>query len=405
MKRTLITMGTVALVGVGSIFYTEPVEAQSIAERKANVEQKLNDVEKEIVKTSEKVNEYKEDIGVLENAIKENEDTSKKVERKINTYKSEIDKLKEEILQLEDGIEKRNNILKNRLSAYQKVGGDFNFVEVLLGSVGFDSFISRATAANTIAEADQDLIVQQEEAMQAVEAKQGEVETKLAEQEKEQQKLEEINKQKKEQKEELEKSKRLVEKEIEKLEAKKADYVAEGNDIAALEAQMNQPSPSPSPSSGEATANTSNTSNTSNSGGGGGQKANSNSSTPAANLGGGSNGSAIAAGRSVLGTPYRTAGKGPGGFDCSGFVAWAYQSEGLNLPSYTGALAGVGQRVPSLSQAKPGDLVFFRGGAHVGIYLGNGQFIGSQTSTGVAVADMTSGYWGSTFDGHIRRVK
>src|SRR5699024_6418468 len=114
---------------------------------------------------------------------------------------------------------------------------------------------------------------------------------------------------------------------------------------------------------------------------------------------------AISAGRSVLGTPYRTAGKGPGGFDCSGFVSWAYKNEGVNIPSFTGALAGTGQRVPSLAQAKPGDLVFFRGGAHVGIYTGNGRFIASNTTRGVEELSMTSGYWGSTFDGHIRRVK
>lgn len=394
MKKTLITMGTVAVVGLGTLFYTGPVEAQSIAERKANVEEKLSNVEQEIVKTSEKVNEFTEDIGVLENAIKENERTYESIEKKINTYKNDIDQLEEEIVELEDGIEKRNEILKNRLSAYQKVGGDFNFIEVLLGSVGFESFISRASAANTIAQADQDLMVQQEEAMKEVEAKQSEVEEKLEEQEKEKQKLKEINDQKKQQKEDLEKSKRAIEKEMTKLEEKKAKYVAEGNDIAALEARINQPVATTAVSSG----NSSSSNNT--------QKASSNKTAKApVSLSAGSNGSAISAGRSVLGTPYRTAGKGPGGFDCSGFVAWAYKNEGLNLPSYTGALAGVGQRVPSLSQAKPGDLVFFRGGAHVGIYLGNGQFIGSQSSTGVAVADMTSGYWGNTFDGHIRRVK
>lgn len=402
MKKTLITMGTVGLVSLGSIFYTaEPVDAQSISERKANVEKKLNSVEKEIVKTSKKVNDFKEDIGVLENAIKENESTYKKIEQKVNTYKQEIEQLEDEIIVLEDGIEQRNEILKNRLSSYQKVGGDFNFIEVILGSVGFESFISRATAANTIAEADQDLMEQQEKAMNEVEEKQNEVEVKLEEQEKEQQKLKEINEKKKEQKKELEKSKNTVEKEMAKLEEKKAKYVAEGNDIAALEAQINEQA---------TTSTTSTASNTGSTGSSGNSQSDTkaqskSSSTPSANLGSGSNGSAISAGRSVLGTPYRTAGKGPGGFDCSGFVSWAYKSEGVNLPSFTGALAGVGHRVPSLSQAKPGDLVFFRGGAHVGIYTGNGNFIASNTTRGVEELSMTSGYWGSTFDGHIRRVK
>ena len=56
---------------------------------------------------------------------------------------------------------------------------------------------------------------------------------------------------------------------------------------------------------------------------------------------------------------------------------------------------------------KPGDLVFFdtyKIDGHVGIYIGNGQFIGSQTSTGVAIVRMTSGYWADVFNGRVRRI-
>ena len=67
-------------------------------------------------------------------------------------------------------------------------------------------------------------------------------------------------------------------------------------------------------------------------------------------------------------------------------------------------MASVGKKV-SLSEAKPGDLVLFRNGGHVGIYLGNGKFIGAQNSTGVAEADMSSGYWKKHFDGNVRRIK
>src|SRR5699024_1746205 len=103
-------------------------------------------------------------------------------------------------------------------------------------------------------------------------------------------------------------------------------------------------------------------------------------------------GSVLSAANSRLGDHYVSAGKRQGWYDCSGFVAWAYSQVGKNIPSYTGALQGIGTRV-SQSNAKPGDLVFFRNGAHVGIYLGGTKFIGSQTSTGVAVADFSSGYW------------
>src|SRR5699024_10227578 len=101
---------------------------------------------------------------------------------------------------------------------------------------------------------------------------------------------------------------------------------------------------------------------------------------------------------------YVWGGKNPStGFDCSGFVSWAY---GGKLPSSTGALQGVGSKV-SLSEAQPGDLIFFdtyKTNGHVGIYLGNGQWVGSQSSTGVAVSDLSNTYWKNAFKGHVRRV-
>lgn len=54
-----------------------------------------------------------------------------------------------------------------------------------------------------------------------------------------------------------------------------------------------------------------------------------------------------------------------------------------------------------------GDMVFFdtyKKDGHVGIYIGNGKFIGAQSSTGVAEVDMTKGYWKDKFSGHVRRV-
>src|SRR5699024_8022199 len=86
--------------------------------------------------------------------------------------------------------------------------------------------------------------------------------------------------------------------------------------------------------------------------------------------GGGNFNSAIQAGLSQTGTRYLTAGKTPGGFDCSGFVSWAFGQAGRTIPSSTAQLRSLGQKV-SYSQAQPGDLIFFdtvgRDG-HVGIY-------------------------------------
>src|SRR5699024_6084459 len=104
---------------------------------------------------------------------------------------------------------------------------------------------------------------------------------------------------------------------------------------------------------------------------------------------------------SQLGVPYRWAGGTPAGFDCSGFVNWVFAQAGRSVPRTTGSLYAAATPV---SNPQVGDLVFFGSGSvsHVGIYAGNGQFIGSQTSTGVAHASVHSGYWGARFIGYGR---
>src|SRR5699024_8103108 len=124
----------------------------------------------------------------------------------------------------------------------------------------------------------------------------------------------------------------------------------------------------------------------------------------------GTGGSALAAGAHYIGkSRYAFGVKNPssGLFDCSGFVQWAYEQEGINLPRSTSGMASAGRAI-SPSEMQPGDLVFFntyKTNGHVGIYAGNGRFLGSQNSTGVAYANMNSGYWKNTFSGHVRRIK
>jgi peptidoglycan DL-endopeptidase CwlO len=77
---------------------------------------------------------------------------------------------------------------------------------------------------------------------------------------------------------------------------------------------------------------------------------------------------------SELGTPYVWGGAAPGGFDCSGLVMWAYAQVGVALPHSTYAQWGYGVPVSS-DQLAPGDLVFFDGLGHVGIYIGGGEFV------------------------------
>ena len=104
---------------------------------------------------------------------------------------------------------------------------------------------------------------------------------------------------------------------------------------------------------------------------------------------GGGNAGAVAVAMEQLGTPYVWGGAAPGGFDCSGLASYAYARIGKSVPHYTGAIWSSFPQVPSGSLA-PGDLVFFNGGGHMGIYIGNGQFVHApHTGDVVRVANLS----------------
>jgi cell wall-associated NlpC family hydrolase len=83
---------------------------------------------------------------------------------------------------------------------------------------------------------------------------------------------------------------------------------------------------------------------------------------------------AVRLARRQLGAPYRWGGASPGGFDCSGLVMWVYGRLGISLPHNAAAQYGVGRPVQR-SRLEPGDLLFFHGLGHVGLYIGRGRMI------------------------------
>jgi cell wall-associated NlpC family hydrolase len=103
-----------------------------------------------------------------------------------------------------------------------------------------------------------------------------------------------------------------------------------------------------------------------------------------------------------LGTPYVWGGSSPGGFDCSGFVMYVYAQVGISLPHNAAAQYGYGSAV-SRDQLQPGDLVFFDGLGHNGIYIGGGQFIHSpHTGDVVKISSLSDSWYSSKFVGARR---
>jgi cell wall-associated NlpC family hydrolase len=106
--------------------------------------------------------------------------------------------------------------------------------------------------------------------------------------------------------------------------------------------------------------------------------------------------------RKLVGVPYVYGGSSPSsGFDCSGFVRFVYERFGVDLPHSSYADFDLGRSV-SRGALRPGDLVFFHGLGHVGLYIGGGRFIHApHTGTRVEV-DSLNGWYAGSYDGARR---
>jgi cell wall-associated NlpC family hydrolase len=102
-----------------------------------------------------------------------------------------------------------------------------------------------------------------------------------------------------------------------------------------------------------------------------------------------------------LGIPYVYGGATPSGFDCSGFIMYVYAQVGVSLPHNAAMQYGYGTPV-GRSQLQPGDLVFFNGLGHNGMYIGGGQFIHSPHTGDVVKISSLSGWYDSTWVGARR---
>jgi cell wall-associated NlpC family hydrolase len=125
-------------------------------------------------------------------------------------------------------------------------------------------------------------------------------------------------------------------------------------------------------------------------------------------IGGPASGSAIVQlAVSFVGTPYRTGGSTPAGFDCSGLVEYVFARNGVAMPRTVAEQYGVGRSVRR-GNLEPGDLVFFhtvsRGASHVGIWLGGDEFVHAPSGRGeVRIEHLSARYWASRYVG-ARRI-
>ena len=110
--------------------------------------------------------------------------------------------------------------------------------------------------------------------------------------------------------------------------------------------------------------------------------------------------------KQYLGVPYVWGGSSPSGFDCSGFVQYVARQCGYTVGRTVSQQWPYGVQV-NRSELQPGDIVFFAntytsGLSHVGIYVGDGQFIHASSNGGVMYSDLNSNYYSSHYYGARR---
>ncbi|SDZ64479.1 N-terminal domain of peptidoglycan hydrolase CwlO-containing protein [Evansella caseinilytica] len=431
MKKKLVVLNTVIVLGFGSVINVPAALAETtndlqnqqtqIQEERSEIKSNLSEAEAKIAEVLDELDQLAEQIERVNEAIEDNKKIIAETEENIDDANAEIEQLQEEIAQLEKEIEERTELLKDRAVTYQKNGTSVRYLEVILGSQDFGDFVDRVLAINKIAEADADFLQMHEESKQELEVKQATVEEKLEELNDMKAELDDmqhhlLNQQ--EQNDELKKQLKAKEKETktlmaelvekdEELASQEADIKRKIDEERQRQAEERRAAENASSASSQTT-----TASTSNSSSGSSQTLSSRSSNsaPAAS---GDIQTVISAGNKYIGNSVYVFGGGRsdydiqnGRFDCSGFVRWAFLQIGVNVGGSTDAQKFAGRQVSS-SEMRPGDLVFFntyKTDGHVGIYIGGGQFIGSQSSTGVAIASLNSGYWASVFNGRVVRV-
>lgn len=425
MNKRIIALSTALLLGFSSYIGIPSASAAKDPARQAEVDKAqatLNEVQAEISTLNTRISQ-------INQAVKDNQSMINKTEDDIVKTEKQVETLDKEIAELEEKNEKRQEILKKRAVTYQQTNGNVSYLEVIFGSSSFGDFIERIGAVSTIVKADRQLIDELQEDQTQLEDKQAMVEEKLTGlkdmktelvgmQQDIKQQQDHTNSLKKELKVKEEESQRqladakarnidiviepVVEKETSNVK-EKVEKIADSQKETTTKVNSSSKEEAVTTSKNEQTSSKPANSNSSNK-----KPSSTNSSTQNKNIQ-----TVITAGNKYIGNSVYVFGGGrtqadiaAGRFDCSGFVSWAFRQGGYSVPASTDALKHAGRQIPT-SQMQPGDMVFFdtyKKDGHVGIYVGGGKFIGSQSSTGVAIANMKSGYWGKKFNGRVVRV-
>jgi len=372
-----------APLGTSANTYSDLVHnKQSISNQKQSVQSDLDKVNQQIHDLTKNVSNKQIEIG---------------------QNKAKVNVLNKSIAKTKKHIKERQELFKKRLNTVYKHGDvSTSSLEILFDSKNFGDFINRAVALHKLNDQDQQIIKEQKDDQDLLKKQQTEVQDRLNQSEKAlsdlQNDVEKIQS--------LQATKQAALATLDQKEDTINSSIADVKAQAKVKAQKEQEQKAEQAKElAETTTSNSSTATASSS-----QPASHQASSASVHVqptqqkqmsyipssaATGSIGKLISVGNRFIGnSTYVWGAENPGAhqFDCSGFVNWAYNQIGVSLGARsTSGLQFVGKQV---STPQPGDLIFFFGGnSHVGIVIGGGKFIGSQSSTGVAIESYTSGYW------------
>jgi peptidoglycan DL-endopeptidase CwlO len=281
--------------------------------------------------------------------------------------------------------------LQSRLLALY-TSNETSALEILLGAENLDDLLARADAVGRVSDEDARIVGEIRKYRAEVKRREAELADMRAEQE---EVVDELADRKAEIEAQLAERQQLlssIKSEIARIEAEEARRQER------LAAQARERLEQASASSSDSSSGGSSSGSSSASGSPVGDSEVAASNAPPARYGG-----VVGIAMQYLGIPYRWGGSSPStGFDCSGFVMYVYAQVGVSLPHNAAMQYGYGTPV-SRSDLQPGDLVFFDGLGHDGIYIGGGQFIHSpHTGDVVKISSLSDSWYASTYVGARR---
>lgn len=364
-----ITVATLAGVGVSG-FAATTVHA---ADDKASLQAQNDDLLKQVQAANEKSAKLNNEVSIKVLAIQDAEAKIKDSQAKIADFASQLTKANQE-------VSKRKSNLKDQLISLQKRAGDSVtgnvYFDFILNSDSLTDLVGRSLTVSKLSQASA-------EALQAVKDSEAKVKNLKAAQEANQKNLVATKSQLESDKAKIDGLKadadkaaadaqQTIDANKEKLAAMAADEAAKAE--AAQKAVTAVASSTASASSTSASSSTTASSNSLGSSKAASSQAPASAGSSTVSVSGGSIAGNAA---KYLGVPYVYAGTSPAGFDCSGLIYYAAKEAGISLPRTSQAQSTLGSYV-SVSDLQAGDLVFWGGvgsAYHVGVYIGNGQYI------------------------------